>query len=113
MLNKIDFNKVLEDVLVKSMTNKNNKELYIEVITLDTIAKLIDNDSEKASVVWNALHRAETWFYEMQAEQEYKQELEKELFEQTTLFKGCPECGYEFANGYKHCPNCGLKINNN
>ena len=98
-MEKLNFKSIMTSFMVKSMLNPSNKSFYIGSLTLETLNRVIDGDSEMAEVVFNALAIAQA---------RYMAELEERLVSTHTEVT-CPECGCTHTLGYMPgcaCPNC-------
>lgn len=62
MLEKIDGTKVLTNLMVKSMLNKDNADFYIGTMTMGKLKQLMEDDKESANVLWNAFCIAQNKF---------------------------------------------------
>ena len=114
-------NKELKETMIKvtvnCMLNPNNKDFYIGTLTFDKLHNLIDNDSDKAEVVFTALGIAQAEFDNDCAY------IENALIDDIIceyakhgnfshygniehIWLGCPECGCSAYIDGCHCPNC-------
>ena len=101
-MEKLNFKSIMTSFMVKSMLNPSNKSFYIGSLTLETLNRVIDGDSEMAEVIFTAFGIAQA---------RYLAELEENacLIESDRAYDiqhTCPEC---YAQGYVTgcaCPNC-------
>lgn len=98
-MEKINFKKIFEDLTIKSMLNNNNKDLYIENITIETVEKMLTGaDDELVDCFWTAFNFTHSYMfhdYELAVYQDYH-------FRE----QACPECGcLNYVEGVA-CPNC-------
>lgn len=91
-------NKELKEIMIKvtvnCMLNPKNEEFYVGTMDLDKLHNLIDNDSDKAEVVFTALGITQT---------EYLNKVNRKV---EHIWVGCPECGCSTYIDGCRCPNC-------
>lgn len=116
--------KVMIDLLVKQMLNKENKDFYIGDLTIEQVKELFIEMQQDCiditTVFWTAFSVAQATLI---AEQEYEEQLIKEYkeicilenmsceddFKYVKLDPVCPNCGSTITQGYRDgvpCPNC-------
>lgn len=95
-MEKLNTKQIMINFMVKSMLNPSNKSFYIGSLTLETLNRVINGDSEMAEVVFNALAIAQA---------RYMAELEERLTS-THTENICPECGCQHYYTGVVCPNC-------
>ncbi len=115
----VGLDEVLTNMLTRCMLNPNNKDFYIENLTLEKVKQyFIDmpqDDISVATIFWTAYSRAEAQYLE---EQKLLKEYDKAIQEEVEhyipidfsgineLIHTCPECGCkDYIEGVK-CPNC-------
>ena len=100
-LEKVNFKKVLVDFTVKSMLNPENKDFYINNLSLEQVeALLTGGDSDLIDCFWSAFDQA---FKQPKPVKQIDEEL---AFEEEPDEDTCPECGcHNYISGVA-CPNC-------
>lgn len=92
-----NLNNLTTTMLIKCLTNPNNKDFYIGTLTANKFKRIVKlfEQFDSLHIFWNAFHIAETLYYNTEVE---------EVLEEPT--NACPECGcINYIDGVK-CPNC-------
>lgn len=111
MNTNFNFKQTMVNITVNCMLNPHNSDFYIGTLTFDKLHNLINNDSEKAEVVFTALGIAQAEFDNdcAYAESALIDDIACEFAKHGNYsYYGdiCPECGCSTYNDGCRCPNC-------
>ena len=97
-MNKLNPNQSMINLMVKCMLNPNNKSFYIGTLTIDTLKRVINGDSEMAEVIFTAYGIAQS---------KYLANRPVQLSFIEPADSVCPECGCNLGySPFVPCPNC-------